>query len=72
MNAAPATAEAALNDKISNLDDDLLLACIDHLGGGSFGISGWPENIVRAKLLDEYEGRHGEDAVDKLLDQLGM
>jgi hypothetical protein len=65
MNAA----HSQLLDRIHGLDDDLLILCIMNIGGGPVDQD---RRFVRAELLGEYEARNGEDAVDAVMDQLGM
>ena len=58
-----------LQERIRKMSPALLRACIRGIGGG---VVGPDANTVRVALLDEYERRHGGDALDRLLDELGM
>lgn len=61
---------AARMQKVAdNLPTSRLIEAVHHLGGA---ILPPPENMVRAALLSAYEAREGGEAMDVLMDQIGL
>jgi len=63
------TAEIKLNQKIESLDDKQILAALRELNG-PWELRSPEKRMVRVRLLNEYENRHGGKAVDLLMDIL--
>jgi len=58
-----------LQARVADLTGDMLLAAILAIGGGSVAID---KTVVRAFMLSEFERRYGGEAVDALMDNIGM
>ena len=56
---------------ISKQTDEMLLAAIVHISAKGEAIT-IDERVARAGLLNEYERRNGGEAVDALMDSLGL
>lgn len=55
--------------KVSEYSTALILESVIVIGGGQVTIEA---TMVRAALIEVYKQREGEDAADKLMDDLGM
>lgn len=62
-------ARAKLISKIATMDDALIVECCRQIGGGNVDEE---HRMVRAYMLDEFEKRYGGEAVEELMDCLGM
>lgn len=63
------TAREKLVTKVAGMSTDQILEAVTLIGGGDVS----PEQrVVRTHLLSEYERRAGGDAVDALMDAIGM
>ena len=60
----------ALKDRIRTQPTKLIVESIELIGGG-YDVSE-NERRIRACLFDIYEEREGEDAVDALMDKIGL
>jgi hypothetical protein len=58
-----------IKNRIRNQSTEMILECITMIGGGNVATE---ERMVRACLLDIYQEREGEEAIDALLETLGM
>lgn len=58
-----------IKTRIRTQSTDTILSCVMNIGGGQVSTE---ERIVRACLLDVYQEREGEEAIDALLDVLEM
>jgi hypothetical protein len=65
-------ARARMRAYVGGLTDDQLLAGVVVIGGGGYDVIGPEKARVRAELLGEYERRHGGDAVDVVMDSIGL
>lgn len=59
----------AMKAKIRTQSDDMILSCLNELGGGFLEED---KRTVRGYLIEVYCERHGEEAGDLLMDALGM
>lgn len=59
-----------LSNRIASMTGRMLYDAVRHIGG-SDAVSP-EERIVRSALLVEIENRFGDDAVDMLMDEIGM
>jgi len=55
---------AKMKKRIQAIDTQMLIECLEQLGGGYHQKE--EARLVRALMLDEYEDREGEAAVDRL------
>ncbi len=60
----------AMKAKIRTQSDDMILTCLNELGGGFLADA--DKRTVRGYLIEVYCERHGEEAGDLLMDALGM
>ena len=58
-----------LLEKIRTLDDATIRASLEEIGPGVVDVD---RMMVRAAMIDVYQERHGEDAADDLMDEIGM
>lgn len=58
-----------LTQKIATLKTDMIVSALREMGGGLLDSD---RMNVRTELLKAYEARQGEDAVDALMDELGL
>ncbi len=58
-----------LKNRIKAIDSKTLIEAIRLIGGGNVNTE---KTMVRAYMLDEYEAREGEQAVEKLMSEMGM
>jgi hypothetical protein len=56
-------------DNIRTRDTETIKTCIQIIGGGDVPMEQW---IVRVDLLRVYEERMGGEAVDALMDEIGL
>lgn len=64
------TAEAKMNNFLANQSDAMIKAAVVEITNKA-SISS-DDTVVRAALLSEYERRHGGDAVDSFMVELGL
>ena len=69
MSPAASTLLERMRSRVSALSGDQVLQGVILIGGG---LVSQDQRMVRALLLDEYEKRNGEEALDALLVTLGM
>lgn len=61
--------ENVLRQAIEKFQTRSIVSLLTELGGGALEER---QNMVRSELLSEYERRMGGDALDSLMDRLGM
>jgi hypothetical protein len=68
-NTTAATARQKLTTRIASLDTVEIVALVARVGGGDVTDA---ERVLRTHLLAEFERREGGEAVDVLMDSIGL